>query len=172
MTRSEADQPEACMQEFYYKKVEDDTFCLTGYKGREAEVVIPTDKVVTILNDKVFRGHSEITSICIPDTVTDIGEFVFDGCVNLRHLVLPANLKTLWGYTFIRCGIEEIVLPDSLRIIPPFAFKDCKNLRRVVCGAGLEKIYSWAFGGCDLLTKENFIHGPDVDISPKAFERL
>lgn len=158
------------MQEFYYRRVDDGTYCLTGYEGDEAEVVIPTDKEFTILSDKIFRGHSEITSIRIPDSVTDIGEFVFDGCENLRQLRLPANLKTLWGYTFVRCGIEEIVLPDQLRIIPPFAFKDCKNLRRVVCGAGLEKIYAWAFGGCGKLTEENLIHGPGVDISPQAFE--
>ena len=125
------------MQEFYYRRVEDGTFCLTGYEGDEAEVVIPDDKVFTILSDKVFRGHDEITSIKIPDSVTDMGEFLFDGCVNLRHLQLPAELRTLWGYTFVRCGIEEIVLPDHLRIIPPFAFKDCKNLRKVVCGADL-----------------------------------
>ena len=100
-----------------------------------------------------------------------MGEFLFDGCINLRQLKLPEQLKTLWGYTFVRCGIEEIVLPDQLRIIPPFAFKDCKNLRRVVCGAGLEKIYAWAFGGCDLLTEDGLIHGPKVEISPQAFER-
>lgn len=158
------------MQEFYYRRVEDGTFCLTGYEGDEADVVIPDDKVFTILNDKVFRGHSEITSIKIPDSVTDMGEFLFDGCANLRSLQLPAELRTLWGYTFVRSGIEEIVLPDHLRIIPPFAFKDCKNLRRVICGAGLEKIYAWAFSGCDQLTEENLIHGPGADISPQAFE--
>ena len=76
------------MQEFYYNRVEDGTFCLTGYVGDEAEVVIPDDKVFTILSDKIFRGHSEITSIRIPDTVTDMGEFLFDGCENLRRLKL------------------------------------------------------------------------------------
>ena len=158
------------MQEFYYRRVEDGTFCLTGYEGDEAEVVIPDDKVFTILSDKVFRGHDEITSIKIPDSVTDMGEFLFDGCVNLRHLQLPAELRTLWGSTFVRCGIEEIVLPDHLRIIPPFAFKDCKNLRKVVCGAALEKIYAWAFSGCDWLSEDCLIHRPEAEISPQAFE--
>ena len=102
--------------------------------------------------------------------MTDLGEFVFDGCRNLRQLTLPAQLKTLWGYTFTRCGIEEILLPDSLRIIPPFAFKECKNLRRVVCGAGLEKIHAWAFAGCEQLTEAGLVHGPGVEISPQAFE--
>ena len=158
------------MQVFYYKRVEDGTFCVTGYEGDEAEVVIPEDHIVTMIYDKVFRGDAEIQSIRMPDTVTDLGEFVFDGCRNLRQLTLPAQLKTLWGYTFTRCGIEEILLPDSLRIIPPFAFKECKNLRRVVCGAGLEKIHAWAFAGCEQLTEAGLVHGLGVEISPQAFE--
>ena len=87
------------MQDFYYRMVDDGTYYITGYEGDESEVVIPTDRVFTILSDKIFRGHSEITSIQIPDTVTDIGEFVFDGCVNLRHLKLPANLRPSWQFS-------------------------------------------------------------------------
>ena len=85
------------MQEFYYRRVEDGTFCLTGYEGDEAEVIIPDDKVFTILSDKVFRGHDEITSVQIPDSVTDMGEFLFDGCINLRQLKLPEQIMDLWG---------------------------------------------------------------------------
>ena len=98
---------------------------------------------------------------------TEDNLFVFSNSES-RSCISPTSL---WGYTFVRCGIEEIVLPDQLRIIPPFAFKDCRNLRKVVCGAGLEKIYAWAFGGCDLLTEDGLIHGPKVEISPQAFER-
>ena len=120
--------------------------------------------------DKLFRGHKEITSVRIPDTVTDMGEFLFDGCENLRHLELPAQLRVLWGYTFARCGIEEAYLPEGLRRLPPFAFKDCKNLRKVVCGAGMEKIHAWAFSGCDQLSEEGLICGPGTEVSPQAFD--
>lgn len=156
------------MQGFTYKVIEDGTYCITGYQGDEADVVIPNyGGRVTILFDKLFSGHSEITSVHIPDTVTDMGEFLFDGCVNLRHIQLPSHLTCLWGYTFVRCGIEEIVLPDGLKTLPPFAFKDCKQLKKVVCGSGMEKISSWVFDGCDGLTE--LIHGPNVEISPEAF---
>ena len=159
------------MQEFYYKQMEDSSYCVTGYRGDEAEVVIPErhwGQPVTALFDGLFCGHQEITSVHIPETVSQMGEFIFDGCENLRHLELPGALTHLWGYTFVRCGLEEIVLPDQLTALPPFAFKDCKNLKKVVCGAGMKKIYSWVFGGCDQLTE--LIHGPQVEISPRAFE--
>lgn len=156
------------MQEFTYKLIEDGTYCITGYQGDEAEVVIPDDRVVTILFDGLFAGHSEITSVRIPNSVTDMGEFLFDGCVNLHHINLPLQLTCLWGYTFVRCGIREIVLPDHLKTLPPFAFKDCKQLQKVVCGSGMKEICSWAFGGCDQLTE--LVHGPNVKISPEAFQ--
>lgn len=156
------------MQEFIFKQIEDGSYCAMRYHGDEEKVVIPEYATgVTILNDSLFRGHEEISEILIPDSVTDIGEFVFDGCKNLRQIRLPSNLKCLWGHTFARSGIEEIILPEGIISIPPFAFKDCKNLKRVVCNKSLKKIYAWAFSGCDLL--EEVIHGPNVEISPEAF---
>lgn len=158
------------MQEFMFKPTGDGTYCVSGYTGDEPDVKIPDSYgsgVITVIGDKLFSGHSEITSVSIPETVTNMGEFVFDGCDNLREIKLPSQLDCLWGYTFVRSGIEEIVLPDKLVTIPPFAFKDCKNLRRIVCGKGLKKIYAWAFAGCDI---KELIHEPEVEISPKAFE--
>ncbi len=159
------------MQEFIYKALEDGTYCITGYSGDEADVVIPDTygkAPVTIIGDGVFSGHSEILSVRIPDTVTDMGEFIFDGCTALRYIDLPSSLSCLWGYTFVRSGIEEIVLPEKLMTVPPFCFKDCKNLRKVVCNKSLKKVYSWAFAGCDSL--KEFICEPATQVSEKAFE--
>ncbi len=159
------------MQDFIFSPAGDGTFCVSGYTGDEAEVVIPEtygSGIITVLGDKLFSGHKEITSVRIPDTVTNMGEFIFDGCENLRHIELPSELECLWGYTFVRSGIEEITLPDKLVTLPPFAFKDCKSLRKVVCGKGLKKVYSWVFAGCDSL--EEFIRSDSVEVSEKAFE--
>ena len=144
------------MQEFCYTYIpETDSFALDGYKGDEAEVVIPAaqaGKPVTMVFDSVFRRHAEITSVRFPDGVHFIGSYVFDGCTNLRRVELPASLETLYQYAFARCGIEEIVLPEKTRYIPFGAFKDCKSLRRVVCNDALAEISGHAFDGCDRLT--------------------
>ena len=159
------------MQEFYYKQADDGTWCVQSYEGDEPEVVIPEiycGKPVTILLDNLFSGHSEIRSVKIPDSVTQMGGFLFDGCTELKKIDLPAELRDMWGYAFVRCGIEEITLPEHVSSIVSFTFKDCKNLKKVVCNQSLKKIYAWAFSGCDQLT--DLQHGPDVEISPKAFE--
>ena len=160
------------MQEFRFQmNVDEHSYALMGYEGDEKAVVVPETyggKPVSVIADKVFAGHAEIESLHLPDTVTDLGEFVFDGCENLKHLTLPQSLERLWGYTFVRCGLEEIVLPDMLQAIPPFAFKDCKNLRSVKGGNNLKKVYAWAFGGCENLRE--FDCPATADISDKAFE--
>ena len=134
------------MQEFLFSPTDDGTYSVSGCKGDEANVLIPDSYgsgVITVIGDKLFSGHKEIESVHIPDTVTNMGEFIFDGCENLRHIDLPAQLECLWGYTFFRCGNEEIILPDKLVTIPPFAFKDCKNLRKVVGGKGSKEKIGW-----------------------------
>lgn len=160
------------MQQFDHKLMEDDSFCLMSYQGDEAEVVIPEiigkSTKVTILYDDLFKGHAEITSVRIPETVTDIGEFVFDGCANLKHLDLPASLETLWGNSFANSGLEEIVLPEKIRSIPSGAFKNCRNLKRVVCGPNVTKIMGHAFSGCENL--KEVIYEPGTKVSPLAFE--
>ena len=102
------------MQDFIFSQMEDYTFCVARYKGDEAEVVIPDNRNVTVLFDKLFAGHKEITSVHIPDAVTDLGEFLFDGCENLKTIKLPSGLKSLWGYTFCRSGFEEIIADDNV----------------------------------------------------------
>lgn len=158
------------MQEFSYKLLEDYTLCITGYDGDEENVVIP-DEIsgypISMLDDGIFKGHTEIASVEVPDSVFFIGAFVFDGCTALRRIKLPAQLGSIFQYTFARCGIEEIALPPRVRTIPPFAFKDCKALRRVECPEGLQKIYAWAFEGCD--PSMEIRHSDGCEISADAF---
>ena len=159
------------MQKFTYKLIEDGTYCILEYKGDDADVVIPDTccgAPVTVLYDDLFRGHPEITSLYIPDSVTDIGELVFAGCDNLRQIRLPLQLRFLWGMSFARSGFEEIRIPDKVTALPSFSFMDCKRLKRVICGNGMRKVHAWAFGGCDSF--QELVAAPNVEVSPDAFK--
>ena len=158
------------MVEFEYKLIDDGSFCVSAYRGDEAVVEVPAalDGVpVTVISDGVFCGHTELTELRLPEGLTDLGEFLFDGCENLRQLQLPASLERFWGYTFARSGLEALTIPDRVRSIPPFCFKDCKNLTLLTCGKGMRTIYAWAFAGCDKLSDPDV--GPEVKLHPQAF---
>lgn len=161
------------MQQFEFRLLENDTYGVMGYTGDEPEVTVPETyarKPVTLLFDDLFSGHTEITSVTLPATVTDLGEFLFEGCTGLRHITLPESLSSIWPYAFARSGLEEITLPDGLTSIAPFTFQSCHALEKVVCGAGMEVIHAGAFGDCPRL--KEVLHGPQVDMSPRAFESL
>ena len=159
------------MQEFIYKQNDNETYTIMAYRGDEETVVIDAihaDKPVVILYDSLFKNHKEIRQVILPDTIEDIGGFMFDGCDNLTEIKLPSGLKNLWQYAFVRSNIEKIEIPVGVTTIPPFAFKDCKNLKKVVCHKGLRKIYDYAFQGCDSL--KEVIVDPSTEVGENAFE--
>ena len=158
--------------EFSFKEMVDGSYCVMGYQGDAPHVVIPdshNERPVTILFDNLFSGHQEIETVHIPDTVTNIGGFIFEGCTSLHHVELPAKLENLWRGALAHSSLEEVVIPDGVTSLVIYVFKDCKQLKKVVCGVGLQKISPWAFGGCSQLLEVE--HDHPVEISPKAFEK-
>jgi len=155
---------------FYYRMIDDGSFCLTGYIGNETSVVLPECAgKLTVIFDDVFKRHPEITHVEMPDTVTDIGGFVFDGLWNLKELRLSKSLVNLWQYAFTRCGIETVELPEGVKTVSMFAFHECKNLKSVTLSAGTTQILAWAFKNCTSL-QDVYVRNPNIEISPKAFE--
>ncbi len=158
------------MQDFLFKYIEDDTYCLSNYMGDEARVEIPATycgRPVSTLYDDLFKHHTEINEVIIPEGVTTIGGFVFDGATGIRHIELPKSLTYLWQYAFVRSSIEEIVIPGNCRDVIPFTFQDCKQLKRVICEPGVRRIFGYAFKDCTAL--EEVIMPESTEIDPKAF---
>jgi hypothetical protein len=154
---------------FSYRIIEDYTNCITAYRGQDNEVVIPDNLNATVLYDDLFKGHTEITSVKIPDSITQIGGFVFDGCVNLRSINLPPNLIDMWQYALTRCGIESITIPGSVRTVIPFTFYQCKALKSVTLNEGTQKICARAFKDCTALSVV-YLPKSLTDIHDLAFE--
>ena len=161
------------MQEFRFEEYFDGTYAVMSYEGDEPDVVIPAQyggMDVTVLGDDLFKGHSEIRSVKIPDCVRAIGSCAFDGRDQLHEIRLPESLEDMWQYAFARSGIETIILTDRIRSIVPFTFKDCERLKTVICNSGLKEICAWAFDGCGNL--DEVVFGPGVKVSPLAFSSL
>ena len=154
---------------FFYKMVPDGTYCLTEYTGNEKHIELPNTIVVSIINDNLFKGHTEIESVNMPNTITQLGGFIFDGCSNLKSIKLPSNLKDMWQYAMTRTSIKEIEIPGSLHKLIAFAFYQSKSLKKVVFNEGTKSIGPWAFKDCTALT-DVYLPTSLTEISDKAFE--
>ncbi|MBE6122233.1 MAG: leucine-rich repeat domain-containing protein [Erysipelotrichaceae bacterium] len=142
------------MQDFYFKYAVNDTYMAVFYQGDEQHVTVPSSyygKPVSILYDNLFQSHAEIVSVTLPDTLSDIGGFVFDGCTGLKEIVLPDHITVLWQYAFVRSSFTSLHLPQDLKSLYPYTFKDCRDLEVLYCNASLKEISRTAFSGCTAL---------------------
>lgn len=76
-----------------------------------------------------------LTSVFIPDGVTQLGFCAFAGCENLTSLTLPDGMTKIGEGAFYLCeSLTNITIPDSVTVIDEFALSDCKNIKATYKG--------------------------------------
>lgn len=96
------------------------------YTGEQENLIIP-EKInghdVTRIYDKTFRRNYTLTSIELPDTLTEIGEQAFEHCSYLASVNIPDNLTSIGKEAFYNCSrLKEITIPKSVTFIGKSAF--------------------------------------------------
>lgn len=85
----------------------------------------------------------------MPSTITDIAEYAFWDCENLKGISLSSNLKEIPDYSFANCkSLKGITISYSVNNIGLKAFSDCVNLVTVDIPASVSFIHDTAFDGC------------------------
>ena len=137
--------------------IEGELVTVTGYTGSATELEIPAEiegLPVTKIGDYAFLGKTAITSIKIPDSVSEIGVGAFYMCTKLAEIDLGQGVETIGDDAFNSCkSLLSLTLPDSARSIGNWAFKYCEGLKTVDLGNGLETIGNEAFYDCMALTE-------------------
>ncbi len=109
------------------------------------------------LDWKNMSGNTTITSINIPEGVTEIPASAFKGCTALTTVVFPSTLISIGSNAFDGCSaLKSVTLPSSLQTVGEQAFSNCTTLTTVTFtkGAKLE-IGAKAFYGCSVLATVN-----------------
>lgn len=126
---SEATQPKGVVYE-----IVDDTAQVVGYEGTETSVVIEATYngvSVTKIGAQAFK-NSEITSVEIPDGVTEIGNSAFYGCVKLESVIIPDSVTSIGSSAFAYSnGLTSVVIGKNVESIGDFAFDYCSALSSI-----------------------------------------
>ena len=80
--------------------------CLTAYLGSATEIVIPDTilgKPVTQLGEGLFMSNTAITSVYIPQAITDIPVNAFNGCTALASVTMCNNVTIIRQAAFKGC---------------------------------------------------------------------
>ncbi len=108
------------------------------------DLIIPDG--VTSIKQYVFDGCTSLTSVVIPDSITSIGEKAFRGCSSLTSITISNSVTSIGYGAFIGCSkITSIVIPDSVTSIGVLAFDGCRNLTSIVIPGSVTSIGNRAF---------------------------
>ena len=106
-----------------------------------------------IRNGRIIEGSFaedlSLSSVIIPEGVTDRGEIAFYGCANLKEVVFPSSLRYIREEAFGDSAITEAILPAGLELIEEKAFNNLKGLIYFTDGFGTfpakKPVYETAF---------------------------
>ena len=164
-------------------------YILKSYKDENKEIIIPDTigkKKVTAIGQYCFSPDQErlsknigairkkITSVLIPDSVTNIGDNAFYGCSSLTSITIPDSVTSIGSDAFENtpwlknypndfvvvgngCLIKYkgkdscISIPDSVTSIGESAFNGCSSLTNITIPDSVTSIGYSAFRNCSSL---------------------
>lgn len=119
------------------------------FQGCTALTSVTIPEGVTQIPDYAFQNCSSLVTVSLPDSLTTIGEYTFDGCSGLAELTLPTGLKSIDSYAFRGCsGLTELTLPEGLATLESYAFTNCTGLKSVAVPGSLGTLSSSVFSDC------------------------
>ena len=145
---------------YAYEVLADNTVKLTGYRDfKTADVFVPQaidGMPVTVIGEGVFRSKTAITSVVIPESITEIQTFAFYDCTNLSEVIMGKGVKKLGTRCFTNCKALRAVNLQNIEEIGESVFHNCTALEQLNMGSSLKTIGKNAFYGCKLLNMIRF----------------
>ncbi|HEY4416611.1 MAG TPA: leucine-rich repeat protein, partial [Verrucomicrobiae bacterium] len=137
---------------------------LTAYGGPGGNVVLPgtlNGLPVTGIQAGIFTVPGAVSSLTIPDGVTNIVAGAFSGLINLTNIVFGNNVISIGDNAFAGCSsLGNLVIPNSVKNIGSAAFSNC-GITNLVIGTGVTDLADTLFANCQLPTvtiPANIIH--------------
>ena len=104
---------------------------------------------LTQLVSEAFSGATNLKSIVLPQSVSNIQTNVFRFCQNLEHIVLPDSMIMINSNSFAGTGIKSIIFPQKGNLQLAYnAFAESK-LRSIYIPANVTRIYDYMLSDCD-----------------------
>lgn len=164
---------------------------IVGCSEYVTQLVVPSSVVygdvrydVIEIGDLAFTRCGNLLELTLPESIVEIGKFVFSGCRLLHHInvsegnenymsdngvLFSKDKSTLLQYPQGKSDTKYVV-PDVVETIGEWAFEYCSVLTEVVIPDGVKNIGSYAFSWCSGLTEMN-LPSSVVNLGESTFDR-
>ena len=93
--------------------------------------------------------NGSVTSVSIPQGVTNIGARAFAYCTNLQSVTIPSSVLTVSLDAFAYCRrLTNVSLSEGVEVIGQGAFLACESLPAVTIPTSVTNVGAYAFAGC------------------------
>ena len=124
-----------------------------AFKGCTSLTSVTIPELVTEIGSYAFSGCTGLTSITIPESVTNIGDAAFKGCTSLTSVTIPELVTSIGQDAFSGCtSLTSVTIPRSNASIEASTPSDSKNLIQGKLSSGVASIGDHAFYNCINLT--------------------
>lgn len=91
------------------------SYCTTAVEIPASVNYNGKDYSVTNIDEVVFEGCHDLTTVTIPNSITSIGDYAFANCWSLASVNIPENVTRIGGSAFSGCGdLTTISIPNSV----------------------------------------------------------
>ena len=95
----------------------------------------------------LYLNNELVTDLIIPDGVTSIGYFAFEGCTSLTSVTIPESVTSIGSVAFYGCSsLTTVDIPNSITYIGATAFYGCASLQSITIPDSVKHIEEGAFG--------------------------
>lgn len=123
---------------------------------------------LTELEEYAFKNCTDLKYIVLPKQLMTINSYAFEGCSSLKSIKISETITALGEFIFLNSGLETIEFSANVNKLPIGTFKNCVNLKNVSFG----KTTLQVIGGEPVLNNGGYIderYGNRCESSNGAF---
>ncbi len=146
----------------YYDSYKTKNNVITGYFVPQKILLFKFPKNITELENYAFYGCGELKTMTLPDGIKSVPSCAFYNCVKLTSITIPESVTSIGSSAFTLCySLKDIHLPANLKVIGSGAFNNCSAFTEMHLPPYLTSIGDDAFRSCSNL-KTIYAYMPDI----------